>query len=99
MAPETTVPTPTFESIDKRPPMVEGKVLAVNQNDMVELSIGSDDGMKAGHTLDVFRATSYLGKVEVLTTATDRSVGKILPSYKKGIIQRGDNVTSRFKTN
>ncbi len=79
------------------PPPLRGKVLAVSQNDLLELSLGADDGIRSGNTLEVFRGNSYLGRVQVLTTQSDRAVGKILPDFKKGIIQKGDDVATRFK--
>ena len=79
------------------PPALRGKVLAVNQNDLLEVSLGSDDGLRAGNTLEVFRGSSYLGRVQVLTTQSDRAVAKVLPDYKKGVIQKGDDVATRFK--
>ncbi len=79
------------------PPPLRGKVLAVNQNDLLEVSLGSDDGLRTGNTLEVYRGTSYLGRVQVLTTQSDRSVAKILSDFKKGVIQKGDNVATRFK--
>jgi hypothetical protein len=83
--------------VDGIPPQVRGKVLAINQNNMIEISLGSDDGLRAGHTLEIFRASNYLGRVEVLSTSTDRAVGKIIPGFKKGAIQKGDDVATRFK--
>jgi myosin heavy subunit len=82
--------------VDGIPPQVRGKVLAINQNNMIEISLGSDDGLRAGHTLEIFRASNYLGRVEVLSTSTDRAVGKIIPGFKKGAIQKGDDVATRF---
>lgn len=79
------------------PPPLRGKVLAVNQNDLLELSLGADDGIRTGNTLEVFRGNSYLGRVQVLTTQSDRAVAKILPDFKKGVIQKGDDVATRFK--
>jgi septal ring factor EnvC (AmiA/AmiB activator) len=83
--------------VDGIPPQLFGKVLAVNRDDMVELSLGTDDGLRVGHTLEVFRGSKYLGRVEVLHATTDRAVAKIVPGFKKGIIQRDDDVTTRFK--
>lgn len=79
------------------PPALRGKVLAVNQNDLLEVSLGSDDGIRTGNTLEVFRGNSYLGRVQIVTTQTDRAVAKILPDFKKGVIQKGDDVATRFK--
>jgi myosin heavy subunit len=83
--------------VDGLPPQLRGKVLAINRDNLVEVSLGSDDGLRAGHTLEVFRGSKYLGRIEVLRATTDRAVGKIIPGYKKGVIQRDDDVATRFK--
>jgi len=83
--------------VDGVPPRLRGKVLAVNRDNMIEVSLGSDDGLRAGHTLEVFRGSKYLGRVEVLHADSDRAVGKVIPGYKKGVIQRDDDVATRFK--
>ncbi|MGD9722960.1 MAG: hypothetical protein AB7O59_21300 [Pirellulales bacterium] len=83
--------------VDNIPPQLHGKILAVNRDNLVEVSLGSDDGLRAGHTLEVYRDSKYLGRVEVLNTETDRAVAKILPGFRKAAIQKGDNVATRFK--
>lgn len=83
--------------VDDIPPMLRGKVLAINRDNMIEVSLGTDDGLRVGHTLEVFRGSKYLGRVEVLHTTTDRAVGKIVPGFRKGIIQKDDDVATRFK--
>jgi hypothetical protein len=79
------------------PPQVRGKVLAINRDKMVEISLGSDDGLRVGHTLEVYRASKYLGRVEIMSTTFDRAVAKIVPGYQQGVIQKGDDVATRFK--
>lgn len=83
--------------VDGIPPQLHGKVLAVNRDNLVEISLGSDDGLRSGHPLEVYRNDKYLGRVEVLNTSTDRAVGKILPGYRKAAIQKGDDVATRFR--
>lgn len=83
--------------VDGKPPEVRGKVLAVNQDNMIEISLGSDDGLRVGHTLEIFRGSKYLGRIEVMHATHDRAVGKVLPGFKKGAIQKDDDVTTRFK--
>ena len=83
--------------VDGLPPQARGKVLAVNQDNMIEISLGKDDGLREGHTVEVFRGSKYLGRVEVLHTSPDRAVGKVLPGFKKGAIQKDDDVATRFK--
>ena len=46
--------------VDNIPPQVQGEVLAVGP-DMIEISIGEDDGIKPGHTVVVSRREKYLG--------------------------------------
>jgi len=79
------------------PPPLRGKVLAVSTSDLLELSLGADDGIRAGNTLEVFRGNSYLGRVQVVKTESNRAVAKILPDFKKGAIQKGDDVATQLK--
>lgn len=79
------------------PPKVDGEVLASRDNGLIEISIGSDDGLRSGHTLEVFRADKYLGRVEVLQTAPDKAVAKILRDFLKAPIERGDRVATRLR--
>jgi hypothetical protein len=82
-------------------PRVGGEVLAVVGNGSVELSIGADDGLKKGHQLEVFRTGAgqnrYIGRIEVMETAPDKAVARVIPEYRKAAIQEGDKITSKFE--
>lgn len=78
------------------PPPVEGLVLAVGEKDLIEISLGSDDGLKEGHTLDVYRGNTYLGRVVIRRTAPDRAVGQIMRDLQRGQIRKGDHVTTKL---
>jgi hypothetical protein len=78
------------------PPKVEGVVLEVSDKDLIEISIGKDDGLKEGHTLEVFRDNSYLGRIIIRRTAPDRAVGQILKELQRGQIKRGDRVSTKL---
>jgi hypothetical protein len=78
------------------PPKVEGVVLVVSDKDLIEISIGKDDGLKEGHTLDVFRDNAYLGRIKVIRTAPDRAVGQIIKELQRGQIKRGDRVSTKL---
>lgn len=82
--------------IDNVPPKVDGVVLATGKDGLVEISIGSDDGLRRGNTLEVFKADKYKGRIEVMQTAPDKAVAKIIPSYQKGRIERDDRVATRL---
>ncbi len=85
-----------FVPVDNVPPKVDGIVLATRDGGWVEISLGSDDGLRNGHTLEVYRANKYLGRIEVVKTAPDKSVAKIVRPYQQGAIQREDRVASRI---
>jgi hypothetical protein len=78
------------------PPKVEGVVLGVNDKDLVEISIGADDGLKPGHSLDVYSGNQYKGRITIKQTDPDRAVGQIIRGLQKGQIKRGDKVTTKF---
>ena len=79
------------------PAGIRGAVTEVRPGGFVEISIGSDSGLVKGHHLDVVRhregRSSYIGKVEITNVTADRAVAKIMPEFRKGVVQRGDEVT------
>ena len=77
------------------PPAVEGLVLEVGKNNLVEISIGRDDGLRAGHELDVSRGNRYLGRIIIVRTLSDRAVAEIKKDFSKGLIQKGDRVRTK----
>jgi hypothetical protein len=96
-----------YASLAEPPPPVEGLVVATkkdktNRTEFVEVSIGSDDGLQKGHELDVFRGASsgsrsqYLGRIRIVYLTPDRAVGQVIESARNGIIERGDNVTTKL---
>lgn len=86
------------------PPVVTGVVVDVRKNkrgqiEMVEISLGSDDGLARGHFLSIFRIDGkgkYLGEIRMIYITPDRSVGIIIDRTKTGIIKKGDNVTTKL---
>jgi hypothetical protein len=78
------------------PPKVEGVVTEVNDKNLVEISIGADDGLKIGHSLDVYHGNTYLGRIVIRKTSPDRAVGQIQKEMQRGQIKRGDRVTTKF---
>lgn len=78
------------------PPKVEGVVLEVSDKNLIEISIGADDGLKVGHELDVHRGGAYLGRIKVMRTSPDRAVGSVMKNLQSGQIKRGDRVTTKF---
>jgi hypothetical protein len=87
--------------ISGTPPRVEGLIEAVLGGGLTEITIGSDSGVQKGHRLDVYRVAptgnKYVGRIEVLKTAPDKSVCKIIPSFQQSEVQKGDRVASKIE--
>jgi hypothetical protein len=81
-------------------PTVDGVVSQVRRvpgDQLVEVTIGADDGLKEGDTVIVFRGNRYLGRLAILETSPDKSVGRVERRYQQGQIQEGDRVATRLK--
>lgn len=85
-----------YTPVDGIPPKLDAVVTAVNDNNMVEISVGADDGIRPGNTLDVFNGDTYLGRIIIKQTAPDRAVGEILREYRRGLIKKGDYVSTKL---
>ena len=81
---------------DVPPTDLKGEILAVNSSQQVVVSVGRDDGLRAGHTLEVYRGGQYLGRIEIKRTEDDKAIGQILTSFRKGYIQAGDKVAAKI---
>lgn len=87
-----------IDSLPKdRVPKLEGQVVAVASG-LIEISLGSDDGLQVDHVLEVYRQGQYVGRAVVTSVKPDRSVARIVKEYARGIVQQGDRVTTRLKT-
>ena len=81
------------EPLDGAPPERNGNILLIDRpSDLVLISIGSDEGLRAGHFLEVTRKGRYVGKLKVRNTEPDRAVAEILRDYSEGILEEGGRV-------
>ena len=89
---------PGQRDLAQPPEGVEGIVTATPSREMIEISIGSDDGIAPGHQLDVKRGVAsgakYIGRVEVVSVRPDKAACKVLPKWLQEPIQRGDRVST-----
>ncbi|MFM8704482.1 MAG: hypothetical protein ACKOHG_11600 [Planctomycetia bacterium] len=87
----------TLDSQPKdRVPTIQGVVMAV-ADDSIEVSLGFDDGLQTGHQIEVYRDGEYLGRAIVKSVKPDRAVAVLVREFSRGIVQRGDKVTTRLK--
>lgn len=77
--------------------LVDGVVTAVNDKGLLEISIGSDDGVRVGTKFEVFRDATYVGRVEVVVTNPDRAVAKPIAEFMKSKPQVGDLVATKLE--
>jgi hypothetical protein len=86
------LPVPPEPWIDTpAPPGLDGLVLAVGEGN-IEINLGTDDGLRPGHFLNVKRGVDFVGRVEVVRAWPDRVVAKIDRAMQRQPIQRGDRV-------
>jgi hypothetical protein len=89
---EITIHTP----VDGIAPRLDGYVTAVSDKNLIEISIGSDDGLREHHFMEVYRKNSYVGRVEIVMVEPDRAVAKIIPEFRRGLIKKGDRVATKL---
>jgi hypothetical protein len=90
--------TPDQSAERRRPPEnLEGTIKATDrQSGTVTVSIGSDAGLRKGHTLEVYRLKpnpTYLGTIQILDVRPTEAVAKP-PTGSRAGIEVGDQVTS-----
>ncbi len=97
----TTVRKPS----DKNPPTVDvrGRITNVlRERGLVEVSLGSDDGVNRDHTLEVYRLKpkpEYLGTIKIVDADHHKAVGMIMRpdgGIRRSEIKANDEVASRI---
>ncbi len=80
---------------------VNGVVRAARKNEsrsaeLVEISVGSDDGITKSMRLTIYRGAKYVCQIEVTEVYPDVAVGRVIEETRNGSIERGDNVTTKL---
>jgi hypothetical protein len=79
---------------------VEGVVTKVD-GALIEISVGSDDGVAERNELEVYRLNppEYLGKVQIVSVSNDQAVAKVVGKTRQGLkIKEGDIVATKIRT-
>ena len=75
------------------PAGLKGTVVAVDPKyDFVVLDIGGNQGVLERGEMMVNRHGQLIGKIRISSVSPTRSVGNVLPEYKKGEVMEGDQV-------
>ena len=81
-------------------PHVRGLVSKLRRDasgQLIEITVGADDGIRKGHTIEIFRGSRYLGRAEVIRTEPDRAVARIIRKFQQGPIQERDHVATKLR--
>ena len=93
---------PSATATTSVPPNVEGEITSVRLGvgttpTIVQINIGSDDGLEEGHLLYVYRLngeTKYLGQIRLTLVTPDAAAGEMVNAAKNGIVESGDQVAT-----
>lgn len=81
--------------IDSIPSKVEGVVTKTHE-DMVAISLGTDDGVRKGHEISIYRGTKYIGYGVVTRAEHNQSAVKMRSPVDIRPIREGDYATTKF---
>jgi len=95
------VARPEGVAVEKRAvtaPTVISGIVRDKADNLVAISVGSDDGVKKDYLFHIYRGGTYLGDIVVTEVYPDMAVGKILKEVTRDPdnIRKGDNVTTKF---
>lgn len=65
-----------------------------DDGDFIAIKLGSDDGLRLGHVMDIYRNNRFIGRAEVTKVRPDVTVLKALAGFMQSTIREGDYVTS-----
>jgi hypothetical protein len=77
------------------PAELSGIVTNVSRSRLIEVSVGSDDGVRNGHQLDVFDQDRFVTRAVVLKTTPQRAVCKIIDVGPAKKVEKGYRVVPR----
>ena len=89
------------DPLDGSPPERNGQVLRVDRpSGLALISIGYDEGLRVGHTLEVTRDGRYVTRLKVRKAdekEPDRAVAEIMKDYSEGVLREGDRVDTSLE--
>jgi hypothetical protein len=90
----------TYAAVTGSSTPVNGKITAVENTagrTLVELPLGTRDGLHKGSKLYVYRSTGYVGELEVETITPDQSIASVSGIKPGETVQKGDLVATVAK--
>ena len=92
---------PVIGPVPKVVEMVDGFVVESRKNssrsaELVQISVGSDDGVFKHMKMTVYRDSNFLATIQITEVYPDKAVGLVIEETRSGTIERRDNVTTKF---
>lgn len=76
-------------------PRLEAVVMRT-EGDLAVVSAGTDDGLRVGHVIDIYRGDQFVSKAKVINAEYNMSAARILSEFRQASVQEGDIVTTKF---
>lgn len=77
------------------PPRVESVVMKAD-GEIIVISAGTDDGLRKGHVMDIYRGDRFIGKAVISNPEYNMAAARVLPEYRQAVIREGDIVTTKL---
>jgi len=71
-------------------------VVVKSTGPLFAVAAGSDDGLREGHVLDIYRGDTFVGRAIVREVQNDLAVLETVREFMQTSVKEGDNVTSKF---
>lgn len=71
-------------------------VVVRTKGDLFAIAAGTDDGLREGHVLDIYRGEKFVGRGVVKNVENNLAVLGTLSAFMQATVQEGDDVTSKF---
>lgn len=76
--------------------VIESRKNASRSAELVQISVGSDDGVFKNMKMTVYRDSDFLATIQITDVYPDKAVGLVIEETRNGTIERRDNVTTKF---
>lgn len=80
---------------DSIAPRLEALVMKT-EGELAIVSAGTDDGLRVGHIIDIYRGDRFVAKGRVVNAEYNMAAARILSEYRQAAVQEGDIVTTKF---
>lgn len=76
-------------------PLINAVVVRTD-GDLFAIAAGTDDGLRKGHVLDIYRGDKFVGRGVVKNVEHNLAVLSTLSAFMQANVEEGDDVTSKF---